>query len=91
MLKTIFSFLLGLPLPRGVPGEGPDCQSQGDQGFGADSGPDPGGYIFLISIVALSTARTGGAQPVPHPALLDDIWGPGQPFPANFGPTPRLG
>ena len=35
--------------------------------------------------MALSTARTEGAQPVPHPALLDDIWGPGPPFPANFG------
>ncbi len=25
VLKTIFIFALGPPLPRGVPGEGPDC------------------------------------------------------------------
>ncbi len=34
--KMIFNFYIGLPLPRGVPGEGPDCHFPSDiVGFGA--------------------------------------------------------
>ncbi len=46
VLKTTFCFFVG-PLPRGVPGEGPDCHFLKDSRFFADPGPNPGGqYIF---------------------------------------------
>ncbi len=58
VLKTIFKFVLG-PLPRGVPGEGPDCHCPKKiGGFWADSGPDTGGTILSILILALSAARS---------------------------------
>ncbi len=43
VLKTIFNFGLGNPLPRGVPGQGPDCHFPKEIGGFADSGPDPVG------------------------------------------------
>ncbi len=57
MLKAVFDcFILG-PLPRRAPGEGPDCRFESKiGGFGTGSG---GLNIFLIFIVALSTARIG--------------------------------
>ena len=55
VLKAIFDFVLGPPLPPGGPGEGPDCHFPKEiEGFWADSGPDPGSNIFLIFILALS-------------------------------------
>ncbi len=54
----VFNFVLGPPLRRGVPGEGPDWHfPQGIVGFG----PIPARILgFLIFILALSTARKIG-------------------------------
>ncbi len=61
VLKNIFNFILGPPSPRGVPGGRPDCQLPTKiGGLGADSGPDPGGILFLLSISALSAAGMYG-------------------------------
>ncbi len=57
VLKDTSNVYLGPPLPRGVPGRIRTVISQGDRWFGADSGPDPGGNLFLIFILALSAAR----------------------------------
>ncbi len=52
----IFNFVLGPPLPRGVPGEGPDYHVPEEiVGFGPIPARIRG---FLIFILALSTART---------------------------------
>ena len=55
VLKMIFNFVLGPPLPRGVPGEGRDYHFPKEVvGFG----PIPARIRkFLIFILALSTAR----------------------------------
>ncbi len=47
-----------IPTPGGGPGEGPDCHPLGNQWFWGDSGPDPGGNVFVILIVALRAARS---------------------------------
>jgi hypothetical protein len=51
----VFIFCLASPLPRGVPGEGPDCHVLKEiVGFG----PIPARILgFLSFILALSTAR----------------------------------
>ena len=51
VLKMIFILFLGPPLPRGVPGEGPDCHFPKEIiGFG----PIPARILkFLIFILAL--------------------------------------
>ena len=56
VLKIIYNFVLGPPLPRGVPGEGPDCHFPKEiVGFG----PIPARILgFSIFILALSTATT---------------------------------
>ncbi len=56
VLKIIFNFVLGPPLPRGVPGEGPDCYlPKAIAGFG----PIPARIRwFLIFFLALTTARS---------------------------------
>ncbi len=47
VLKMIFNFFLGSPLPQGVPGEDPDCHFPKEIiGFGADSGPNPKIFNF---------------------------------------------
>ncbi len=73
VLKTIFYFCLAPP-PPGGPGGGSGLSfSLEDRGFWADSGPDPGGNIFLLLIFALSAARKmgayaqGSAYPPPRP------------------------
>ncbi len=51
VLKMIFNFCLVPPLPRGVPGEGPDCHFPKEiVGFWADSGPNPISFIFLFGL-----------------------------------------
>ncbi len=46
VLKMIFNFFLGSP-PRGGPGGGSGLPlSEGNRGFGAGSGPDPGGVLY---------------------------------------------
>ncbi len=58
VLKTILIWVLD-PLPKGVPGEGPDsCFPQETRRFWAVAGPDPGGNSFLILILAPSAARS---------------------------------
>ena len=55
VLKTIFNFVLGHPLPRGVPG-GPDCHLPPQLGGWGQFRPGSGGSdIFLIYILASST------------------------------------
>ena len=55
VLKMILIFVLAPPLPRGVPGEGPDCHVLKDI---VDCGPIPARILtFLVFILALSTAR----------------------------------
>ncbi len=47
VLKMIFNFVLGPPLPRGGPGGGSGLQfSQGNRRCWADSGPNPGIFNF---------------------------------------------
>ena len=54
VLKHIFNFVLGPPLPRGVPGEGPDCHFQKEI---VGVGPIPARILgFLVFILALSAA-----------------------------------
>ena len=55
VLKMIFNFILGPPLPLGIPGEGPDCHyPKAIVGFG----PIPARIRkLLIFILALSTPR----------------------------------
>jgi hypothetical protein len=55
-LKMIFNLFPS----RGVPGEGPDCQFPKGDMFGTDVGPNLGGSMFLILILALSAARKIG-------------------------------
>ncbi len=51
------SFILFLfPPPPDGPGEGSDCHFFRKSEVSADSGPDPGGNIFIIYILALSAA-----------------------------------
>ncbi len=51
VLKIIFNFVLGPPLPRGVPGEGPDCHFPKEI---VGLGPIPARILgFLIFILAL--------------------------------------
>ena len=46
LLKMILNFVLGPPLPRGVPGEGPDYNFPKEiDGFL----PDSGGLIYIFS------------------------------------------
>ncbi len=46
VLNTIFNFVLGPPLPRGVPGEEPDCHfPKALGGLWADSSPDRGDNV----------------------------------------------
>ncbi len=86
----ILNFVLGPPLPRGVPGEGPDCHCLKEiVGFGPIPARIRG---FVILILALSTARSYGAEAV-------GFWSPGlfflqilhlffepHPFTELFGP-----
>ena len=54
-LKLFIFLVLGPPLPRGVPGEGPDCHFPREI---VGVGPIPARIrVFLISMLALSTAR----------------------------------
>ncbi len=56
LLETIFYFVLLPPLPRWVPGEGPDSEFPSEvEDFLADPGPDTGGNIFFNFILAIST------------------------------------
>ncbi len=73
VLKIIFTFCLGPPLPRGVPGEGPDCHFPKEiVGFG----PIPARILgFLIFILALSTARSCGCVSVDRNHLASAIHG----------------
>ncbi len=48
VLKTIFIFSLGYASPGGSRGGSGLSFSSGDRGFGANSGPDPGGYILNL-------------------------------------------
>jgi hypothetical protein len=57
VLETIFDFVLGPPPPGGPGGGSGLTFSRGNQWFLVDSGPDPGGNVFLIFILALSAAR----------------------------------
>ncbi len=60
VFKDAFYLVLP-PLPRRVPGEGPDCHVPKEiGGFGADSGPDPGGSLSFISVLALSASGMRG-------------------------------
>ncbi len=57
VLKTKFKFVLGPPIPGGPGGGSGRPFPSGDHVFWADSSPDPGGNIFFILMLALSTAR----------------------------------
>ena len=48
VVETIVDSVLGPPpSPRGVPGQGPDCQFPEEiMASGADAGPDPGCNVF---------------------------------------------
>ena len=53
VLQPIFNFVFWAPLPpRGSRGRVRTVISSGSRGFWADSGPDPGGNLFLIFIFA---------------------------------------
>ncbi len=57
VLSMIFDFYSCPPLPRGVPGEGPDCHSpQEIGGFGPIPARIRGAILFLILILALCAA-----------------------------------
>ncbi len=58
VLQIVFIFVLGPALPRGVPGEGPECHFPKEiVGFG----PLPARFRgFAICILALSAARMTG-------------------------------
>ncbi len=64
VLKIIFNFVSWSPLPRGVPGEGPDCHFPKEI---VGLGPIPAqirGFLFLISAPStawIKTAVGGGA------------------------------
>ncbi len=56
MLEMIFYVVLAppIPLPREVPGEGPDCHfPMGIGDLGADSGPHPVGTLWNRWVVYL--------------------------------------
>ncbi len=60
--KTILNFVIGHP-PPGHPGGGSVLPfSEGSQRCWADSGPDPGGSIFVICMLALSAAGIVGSS-----------------------------
>ncbi len=56
VFKDAFYFVLVSPHPGGSGGESGLLCSKGDRGFWADSGPDPGGNLFVILILALRAA-----------------------------------
>ena len=53
LLKTIFTSVLG-PLPRGVPGEGPDCHVSLEIG---GFRPDPGSLVYFYLLCGLNSAE----------------------------------
>ncbi len=73
----IVNFALGPPLPRGVPGEGPDCHfSKEIVGFGAIMARIRG---LLIFILALSAARDRSGPGMPGPRIHGTPAFPGAP------------
>ncbi len=85
VLKTIFDFALGLPIPRGVPGEISDLRLPTQIGvLGRFRPGSRGPHIFIIFILALSSA-------LPHNPLEKMGCEALPPFPVAFavGGAPR--
>ncbi len=78
-LKNLFGILLLTPPHPGGPGGGSGLQfCNGDRGFGADSGPDPGPIIRLALAGGIDCRIALGVGPmlvlVPAPILRLPAW-----------------